>query len=117
MPKQEQQQPPLNESVDNSNVAMYVNAFAAFVNGNEAVLDFRQTTPRSDTPQGTGVMTLVTKHETIIMPTYVSKMLLIILKEQIDGVEKQFGEIKLPPEWRPTKSKDGAAHGTASYIR
>jgi hypothetical protein len=108
----------VNEEVDHNNEAFYANGFGVWVNQNEATIDFRNTLPRTDMVNGSNLFSIVTKHSTVVLPAYMSKMLLIILKEQVDALEKATGEIKLPDNWRASKPKDGGSTtGKVSYIR
>lgn len=106
----------LNEETEHMKEVFYANNFAFWLNGNEATIDFRQSVARSDVVNNENVLFLVNKHQAIVMPPQIAKMLSILLEEQIKFMEKKGGEIKLPENWRAAKSvKVTKTAGTESY--
>lgn len=110
----------INQEIEHIKEAFYGNGFAVFGQGTEILIDFRQTLPRDDeTPNGI-IRSIVAKHQPIVISPQVAKMLLTILKEQLENVEKAIGgEIKLPPNWRaqPQNKNDKGSSTTETYIR
>ena len=107
----------INQELDHSKEVFYANGFALFFQGNECYIDFRQTMPRDDeTPNGV-MRSIVAKHQPIIFTPQTAKMLLTILKEQMDSIEKAIGkEIELPKEWRakPQSPEDKGSFASSS---
>ena len=91
----------INFEIDHTKEAFYSNDFGISVSNIEIVLDFRQTLPRIDIPsKGNIISSMAVKHNPIIMPPKTAKMLIALLKENIERYEKEYGEIKLPKKWR-----------------
>lgn len=119
-----QQKQNINEEIDHLKEAFYSNGFTFWLQGAEAVIDFRQTLPRNDFVGGNNnIFSIAHKHQAIIMSPQTAKMISIILHEQLAKFEKENGEIKLPENWKAkpkteTQTKE-ASSGTAdtSYIR
>lgn len=110
----------INMGIEHTKEAFYSNGFN-IIFGAELFIDFRQTLPRDDeTPNGI-IRSFAAKHQPIIMTPQTAKMLFIILKEQIEEVEKKSGtEIILPENWRakPLDNGDVSSSSTStSYIR
>ncbi len=114
----------INNELDHANEAFYANGFTLWVDGNEATMDFRQTSPRNDVlPNGEAFLSVTHKHRAVVTSPLVAKMMLEVLKGEIAKFEKKNGEIKLPANWKlkpPPKvkvSNDEGTEGSATYIR
>ena len=108
----------VNEEIDHTNEAFYANNFAFWLNGNEVTIDFRQSTARNDAVGAENILSVVSKHRTIVIPPQIAKMFAVLLKEQIDDLEKKHGEIKLPEGWRSTKPvNDKKSRGSTESYR
>jgi len=108
MPEEKQQKQHVNVEVDHSKEVFYTNDFAVNVSRNrEIVIDFRQTLPRADVlPNGQAINSISVKHTAIIMQPTLMKMLVLILKENLEKLEKEMGKIKLPDKWKMGKKKE-----------
>ncbi len=108
----------IDQEIDRSKEAFFATDISVWPQSGVITFDFRQTLPRADAAEGKSIPSLITKHQPVVVTPHLAKMLLIILKEQLDGIEKNVGEIKLPENWRVTGShKDKGASVTESYIR
>jgi len=98
----------INLGIDHSKEVFYTNDFGVIASkNNEITLDFRQTLPRIDAlPNGQVVRSMQVKHNPILIQPTLLKMLVIILKEELEKIEKEQGEIKLPEKWKMEKDKD-----------
>ena len=109
----------INQEIDHSEAAFYANGFS-ISSGSEVLFDFRQTLTRDDVTSNGPLKSVVAKHQPVVMSPQVAKMLLMILKEQVDGMEKAFGKaIELPKEWRvkPESAEDKKSSISSPYIR
>lgn len=104
----------VNVNIDASKESFYANNLAIFNNPNEFVLDFAQVTPRMDIIDGKQVLTYVVKHNSIVLEPKQAKMVLNLLKENVEKYEKKFGKIEvIKGEQETGKSK---AKKFADYI-
>lgn len=114
----------INAELDHSKEAFYANEFSIWVRNTETLIDFRQALPRGDVlPNGDFIPSLVNKHQPIAIPVLTAKMLIIILKEQLEEFEKKNGEIRLPDNWRikpkpaDKSGETGSGLGASSSFR
>lgn len=114
----------INNELDHAKEAFYANGFTLWIEGSEATMDFRQTSPRNDVlPNGEAFLSITHKHSVVVTSPLVAKMMLEVLKGEMAKFEKKNGEIKLPANWKlkpPPKVKvateEGAEFGSP-YIR
>ena len=111
----------LNFEIDHSKEAFYSNDFGVIHKLNEVVLDFRQALQRLDvlpTPDGgnNAINSVSIKHNPIVTQLSTLKMFYLILKEQIEKIEREQGEIKLPEKWKAESKAIESKRGELSYI-
>jgi len=91
----EEQPRKINVNIDHGE-SFFVNSISIINDPSKFFIDFRQTTPRTDHIEGKEHVSIVVKHRTVALDPILAKDFLRILKENVEGFEKQFGEIKVP---------------------
>ncbi|MFH1630630.1 MAG: DUF3467 domain-containing protein [Candidatus Aenigmatarchaeota archaeon] len=104
----------INVNIDHGET-FFVNSISIINDPSKFFIDFRQTTPRTDHLDGKEQVSIVIKHRTVGMDPVLAKDFLRILKENVEGYEKQFGEIKMPkPPKNVGKQKKNVSSKTTS---
>jgi len=110
----EEEKKKVNINIDPGKESFYANNLAIFNNPNEFVMDFTQVTPRMDMIEGKQVLTYVVKHNSIVLEPKQAKMVLNLLKENVEKFEKKFGKIEVPRV--EAEAKKSHAKKFAEYI-
>jgi hypothetical protein len=101
MPEEERKK--VNVNIDPGKESFYANNLAVFNNVNEFVLDFAQVTPRMDMIDGKQVLTYMVKHNNIVIEPKQAKIILNLLKENLEKYEKRFGKIEIGKQEQEAK--------------
>lgn len=91
----EEEKKKVNVNIDQGKESFYANNLAIFNNANEFVLDFAQMTPRMDILEGKQILSYVVKHNSIVLEPKQAKIILNLLKENVEKFEKRFGKIEI----------------------
>jgi hypothetical protein len=110
----EEEKKKVNVNIDPGKESFYANNLAIFNNVNEFVLDFAQVTPRMDMIDGKQVLTYMVKHNSVVIEPRQAKVILNLLKENIEKYEKRFGKINVGKQDEETKKSH--AKKFADYI-
>src|SRR6267378_2188089 len=110
MAEEKREKREMNANVDYGKEAFYANGVTVITAPNEVVLDFSQALQRTDSfidnPQ---INTIAVRHHAVVIQFMMLKMLTLILKDEVDRLEKAVGEIKLPPNWRAKDVRGASA--------
>ncbi|MBN2094776.1 MAG: DUF3467 domain-containing protein [Candidatus Aenigmarchaeota archaeon] len=104
----------VNLNIDPGKEAFYSNNVAIFNNPNEFVLDFAQVSPRMDMVDGKQMLTYIAKHNSVVLEPKQTKILLNLLKENVEKFEKRFGKIEVSK--KQNDSKKPASKKFMDYI-
>lgn len=80
------------------------------------VLDFKKTAPRIDQVGEEQSQTLVTEHNPVLLQPQAAKMMMKILKNNVEKYEEKFGEIELPERNEKEEIEEEASAETHTYI-
>jgi len=110
----EEERKKVSVNIDPGKESFYANNLAVFNNVNEFVLDFAQVTPRMDMIDGKQVLTYMVKHNTIVIEPKQAKVILNLLKENLEKYEKKFGKIEVAKQ--DVEAKKSHSKKFADYI-
>lgn len=110
----EEEKKKVSVNIDPGKESFYANNLAVFNNVNEFVLDFSQVTPRMDMIDGKQVLTYMVKHNSIAIEPRQAKIILNLLKENLEKYEKRFGKIEVGKAQE--EAKKSHAKKFADYI-
>ncbi|MCK5176089.1 MAG: DUF3467 domain-containing protein [Candidatus Aenigmarchaeota archaeon] len=106
----------ISMSFDHNEPAFFSNEVVVSHVKNEFIIDYKQNLPRNDIMNGENIMTLAVKHKPIVMRPELIKSFFNILKENINGYEKKFGEIKIPEVKSQQKNKSISSAPNTNYF-
>lgn len=84
-----------NVEINYGVAAFYTDSMAVIHTSDKFVIDFRQTIPKLDQIENSRQETIYVEHNSVVMNPYIAKMLMNLLKDNIEKYEKKFGEIKI----------------------
>lgn len=85
-----------NISIDHGGEAFFTDSIAIMHGESKFILDFKQSTPRLDQVGGEQQQSISVEHSSIMMDPTTAKVLLSILKDNVEKYEDNYGEIELP---------------------